>query len=73
LIFIQMKLSRYDMDTRPPEVSLTWSIVKDNAQAIKNLHTIVEKQQKIVNNLNFRIDYLTLILSQRTVTVESRV
>lgn len=68
-----MKLSRYDMDKRPPEVSLTWSIVKDNAQSIKNLQNIVEKQQKIVDNLNFRINHLTLILSQRTITVESRV
>lgn len=46
--------------------------ITENMQDIANLRNTLEMQQRLIENLSNRVDYFNLVLSEKTITIESR-
>ncbi len=63
---------RYELTEKiSDDISMNHAIIA-NMEDIQRLQNTIKLQQKLIENLSARVDVLNLILSEKTVTIESR-
>ncbi len=63
---------RYELTEKISDDITINNAIMANMEDIISLQNTIKLQQKLIENLSARVDVLNLILSEKTVTIESR-